>query len=133
MYDIVTALEWVRDNIAAFGGDPNDVALVGQGGGAIAASLLLQAPRTKGLFSVLILDGANLFTLRAAMKNNGGDSSDNNIKLAGKLAEEVGCGSVTENPADAVQCLRGKDWFIIFIEEVLLKKLINCRSDVLKK
>ncbi|KAG8195899.1 hypothetical protein JTE90_001134 [Oedothorax gibbosus] len=111
LYDLVFALEWIRDNIASFGGDPEDVALVGQAGGAIAASLLLQAPRTANLFSVLILDASTLYTLKALRgSTDGGDGYDSNIKLAGKLANAVGCSSsITENPADTVQCLRGVD------------------------
>lgn len=46
--DIASALEWIRDNIAAFGGDPNRVTLVGHDTGAALANLLLLAPYGKG-------------------------------------------------------------------------------------
>jgi len=48
--DIIAALEWVRDNIAAFGGDPGNVTLFGQSGGAGKVSSLMAMPAAKGLF-----------------------------------------------------------------------------------
>ncbi len=48
--DLVTALEWVRDNIATFGGDPDRVMIFGQSGGGYKTSTLLGAPAAKGLF-----------------------------------------------------------------------------------
>ena len=50
MLDIVAALEWVRDNIAAFGGDPGSVTIFGQSGGAGKVSTLMAMPAAKGLF-----------------------------------------------------------------------------------
>jgi len=50
MQDIVKALEWVRDNIAAFGGDPNNVTIAGQSGGGGKVSTLLAMPSAHGLF-----------------------------------------------------------------------------------
>jgi len=48
--DMVAALEWVRDNIAAFGGDPGRVMVFGQSGGGAKTSTLLATPSAKGLF-----------------------------------------------------------------------------------
>lgn len=48
--DWILALEWVRDNIHAFGGDPSRVTLAGQSAGAGAVATLLAAPLAKGLF-----------------------------------------------------------------------------------
>ncbi|KUJ11597.1 alpha/beta-hydrolase, partial [Mollisia scopiformis] len=53
--DMVTALEWVSQNIRAFGGDPEQVTIFGQSAGAAAARTLLASPKTKGLFSNAIM------------------------------------------------------------------------------
>ena len=48
--DQIKALEWVRDNIAGFGGDPGDVTVFGESAGAASAAVLLTAPAARGLF-----------------------------------------------------------------------------------
>jgi para-nitrobenzyl esterase len=61
MLDIVMALEWVRDNIAQFGGDPNNVTIFGQSGGGGKVSTLLAMPAANGLFhKAIIQSGAGL-------------------------------------------------------------------------
>jgi len=50
MLDVVAVLEWVRDNVANFGGDPNNVTIFGQSGGAGKVSTLMAMPSAKGLF-----------------------------------------------------------------------------------
>ena len=53
--DLVMALEWVRDNIAAFGGDPGRVTIFGQSGGGAKVSTLLATPAARGLFHRAII------------------------------------------------------------------------------
>ena len=48
MLDQVAALHWVKENIAAFDGDPNDVTLIGHRHGAALVNLLMVSPVTKG-------------------------------------------------------------------------------------
>lgn len=50
MLDIVAALEWVRDNIAGFGGDPANVTIFGESGGGTKVTCLLAMPAAEGLF-----------------------------------------------------------------------------------
>ena len=52
--DLVSALRWVRENIAAFGGDPDNVTIFGESAGAHAVTTLLAVPAAKGLFAQAI-------------------------------------------------------------------------------
>jgi len=73
LLDLVAGLEWVRDEIDAFGGDANRITLFGHGAGATAVACLLAMPRARGLFQRAILasgcyevDSAERFEARRA-------------------------------------------------------------------
>ena len=63
MLDLVAALEWVRDNIAAFGGDPGNVTIFGQSGGGAKVSTLMAMPSAKGLFHKAIVESGSLLNV----------------------------------------------------------------------
>jgi para-nitrobenzyl esterase len=56
MLDAVAALEWVRDNIGRFGGDPNRVMIFGESGGGQKVSMLLGSPPARGLFHRAVIE-----------------------------------------------------------------------------
>jgi para-nitrobenzyl esterase len=60
LMDLAAALEWVRDNIANFGGDPGRVMIFGQSGGGWKTSALLAAPAAKGLFHRAAIQSGSL-------------------------------------------------------------------------
>ncbi|MBV8731201.1 MAG: carboxylesterase/lipase family protein [Acidobacteriia bacterium] len=61
--DIVLALQWVRENIAHFGGDPNLVTIFGQSGGGRKVATLMSMPAAKGLFHRAIIESGALLRL----------------------------------------------------------------------
>ena len=68
MLDIVLALEWVRDNIAHFGGDPGNVTIFGESGGGGKVSTLMAMPPAKGLFHKAIVESGS--TLRVSSRED---------------------------------------------------------------
>lgn len=57
--DVISGLRWVRDNIAAFGGDPNNVLLAGHGSGAVMVDLITLSPLANGLVHKAIVQSGN--------------------------------------------------------------------------
>jgi len=55
LFDQMTAIRWVKDNIAAFGGDPENITIMGQSAGAASVQLQSTSPLTKGLFSKAVM------------------------------------------------------------------------------
>lgn len=66
MLDLILALEWIRDNIAQFGGDPGNITLFGQSGGGYKISTLMIMPKAKGLFHKAIVQSGSKPTLGTA-------------------------------------------------------------------
>jgi para-nitrobenzyl esterase len=81
MLDIVLALEWVRDNIANFGGDPGNVTIFGQSGGGGKVNTLMAMPAAKGLFHRAITQSGSM--LQAG-------SRERSAKLAAVVLDELG-------------------------------------------
>ena len=79
--DLVASLEWIKNNIAQFGGDPNNVTIIGQSGGGAKVTTLMNMPAAKGLFhKAVALSGSSLI----------GINKDYAEKLGAKVLEEAG-------------------------------------------
>jgi para-nitrobenzyl esterase len=63
MLDIVAALQWVRDNISQFGGDPNLVTIFGQSGGGRKVATLMSMPSAQGLYHRAIIESGAVLRL----------------------------------------------------------------------
>jgi len=62
LLDLVAALQWVKQNIAQFGGDPDNVTIFGQSGGGGKVTCLMNAPSAKGLFHKAIVQSGSYIT-----------------------------------------------------------------------
>jgi para-nitrobenzyl esterase len=82
MLDLVAVLEWVRDNISNFGGDPGNVMIYGQSGGGGKVSTLMAMPAAQGLF--------HKAAVQSGAEGRKGNSSVPNTKLAVALLDELG-------------------------------------------
>ncbi len=87
MLDIVAALEWVRDNIAAFGGDPGNVTIFGQSGGGGKVSTLMAMPSAKGLFHRAIVESAS--AIRGVPKDEATKSAEAYLARLGVKPNQI--------------------------------------------
>ena len=93
MLDLVAALQWVRNNIAAFGGDPANVTIFGQSGGGGKVSTMLAMPKAKGLFRRAIVESGSMLNVAA---------KEEATQRARELLKSVG---LTEDRVDELQNL----------------------------
>lgn len=79
--DLIASLEWIKNNISQFGGDPNNVTIIGQSGGGAKVTTLMNMPAAKGLFhKAVALSGSSLI----------GVNKNYAEKLGAKVLEEAG-------------------------------------------
>jgi para-nitrobenzyl esterase len=93
--DMIAGLKWVQANIAAFGGDPNQVTIAGQSAGAFAVNFLCASPLAKGLF-------------KGAIAESGGSVLASPIRptLTRKQAEAMGVTFAANLQANSIEALR---------------------------
>jgi para-nitrobenzyl esterase len=96
--DLIAALQWVKKNIGAFGGDPNNVTINGQSGGGVKVNFLMASPLAKGLFHRAICQSGF-----SAASNTLAVAEQYGVNLATKLG-------VTDTGADGLAELRTKTW-----------------------
>ena len=101
--DLVMALRWVQDNIAAFGGDPNNVTIFGESAGAHAVTTLMATPEAKGLFARAISQSP-----ASGMISDAEIAQDYAARFARQLGASKSDGAralLTARPADLVDAL----------------------------
>lgn len=103
LLDMIAALQWVRRNIAAFGGDPGCVTIFGESAGAAAVSRLMVCPPARGLFHRAIAESGGAYGRNRHLRETwyGMESME---KSGERLTAELGC----DKAADPLKALRGK-------------------------
>ncbi|HEV7692674.1 MAG TPA: carboxylesterase family protein [Hyphomonadaceae bacterium] len=97
--DIIAALQWVKENIAQFGGDPNNVTIFGQSGGGAKVSTLLAMPPANGLFhKAIIQSGAGL---RSATKEQAAKTAKDLLAKL-KLTPETAAAELQKVPVETI-------------------------------
>ena len=99
LHDQVLALEWVQANIAAFGGDPDQVTIFGESAGGASVGLQVLSPRSRGLFARAISQSGASFSNFAA-------SGEPQAEDAKRHAEMLKC--ATTSSRELVGCMRQK-------------------------
>jgi para-nitrobenzyl esterase len=102
LLDQVSALQWVKKNIAAFGGDPDNVTIAGQSAGSMSVNCLVASPLTKGLFNKAIAESGSLLIKSPMLATYNLQTAE---EQGVKLAEKAGTKSLADMramPADEV-------------------------------
>lgn len=88
--DIIQSLEWVRDNIAEFGGDPDNVMIFGESGGGMKVSVLLAMDAAKGLFHrAVIQSGPQLDNLQTTVAAASAKTVVNQLGLSENNIDQI--------------------------------------------
>ncbi|XP_076370825.1 acetylcholinesterase-like [Tachypleus tridentatus] len=103
LFDQLMALEWVHDNIAAFGGDPENITLFGESAGAVSVGLHLLSPLSRNLFNRGILQSGSATSPWAILDH------EESIKRGLRLAEALKCPHDPNDLEAVVRCLRNAD------------------------
>ncbi|XP_014488378.1 PREDICTED: neuroligin-1-like [Dinoponera quadriceps] len=109
LMDLVAGLHWLRENLGAFGGDPERLALLGHGTGAALANFLAVSPMAKELIGRVILLGGSALSPWAVQRDP--------LTVKRRVADQTGCPSDVEAD-DIAPCLRLRN-----LDELLAVKL----------
>ncbi|XP_020710204.2 neuroligin-1 [Athalia rosae] len=110
LMDLVAGLHWLRENLAAFGGDPERITLLGHGTGAALANLLAVSPMASDLVQRVVLLGGSALSSWAIQRDP--------LSVKRRVAEQIGCSGDVETD-DIAPCLRLRS----------LEQLLNVRLD----
>merc|ERR1712180_553682 len=88
LMDQIKALEWIKENIGAFGGDSNRITIFGESAGSASVNFHMISPRSRGLFNRAVLQSGTAFTPGAFM-----DDRDILRNQAFGIGERLGCGT----------------------------------------
>jgi len=103
MMDAIAALQWVKRNISAFGGDPNNVTIAGESAGAIMVGALLGSPQAKGLYHRAIAESGGWMGLTMGRMASGQTAQANGVKTM----EALGVKTIAELRAKPMNELTG--------------------------
>ena len=103
MMDAIAALQWVKRNIAAFGGDPNNVTVAGESAGAIMVGALVGSPQAKGLFKRAIAESGGWMGLTMAKMRTSADAE----AAGAKAVDALGVKTLAELRAKPMNELTG--------------------------
>jgi para-nitrobenzyl esterase len=121
MMDAIAALQWVKKNIGAFGGDPNNITVAGESAGAIMVGALVGSPQAKGLFHRAIAESGGWMGLTMGRMTSGQTAQANGVKTM----EALGVKTLAELRAKPMTELTGLSAGGLIIDGYLIPEDIS--------
>jgi para-nitrobenzyl esterase len=116
LLDQIAALQWVKQNIAAFGGNPERVTIAGQSAGAMSVNLLVVSPLAKGLFCGAIAQSGGMFGKNFSLGSDLQTAEERGKQLTGHLGTNIS--GLRQLPADSLLKIRGM--FGITVDNIVI-------------
>ena len=117
LFDQVMALQWIKDNIAEFGGNPDSVTIFGQSAGAVSVSMHLLSPLSRNLFNQAIMQSASAIAPWAII------TKEESLSRALRLAEDMNCPHEQKELNKTIECLQqrnateliNREWYLVYL------------------
>jgi para-nitrobenzyl esterase len=123
LLDQIAALKWVKKNIEAFGGDPDNITIDGQSAGSMSVSCLVASPVAKGLFNKAIAESGSMFILNPLITTGKLEGAE---QQGVKLAETVRASSLKElRNVPAADLMKFRGQYAPIVDGYVLPKPIS--------
>jgi para-nitrobenzyl esterase len=123
LLDQIAALKWVKKNIKAFGGDPDNITIDGQSAGSMSVNCLVASPVAKGLFNKAIAESGSMFILNPLITTGNLEGAE---QQGVKLAAEVHASSLKElRNAPAADLMKFRGQYAPIIDGYVLPKPVS--------
>ncbi|MFN2747999.1 carboxylesterase/lipase family protein [Bacillus sp. z60-18] len=132
LLDQIAALEWVKENIASFGGDPENITVFGESAGSMSIASLLAMPKAKGLFQKAIMESGATATMSAKLAKAATERFLSILNIDSNHADRLRDVSDQEllQAADQLRAVMGENIFELIFLPVVDEKTMPMKPEI---